>query len=157
MAIDSSGDFWVGSEPGDMKEYLAALTWSNDGYYPVKAFRLVKCPCGSIRFKLERAMSLTRRTCTACRASRFICLDADRGRDAWEEAEEEEGAESFSCAKCRGEDANIGVGFAKYDDPDVDGVKWIYVGVRCADCGILGCFNDSKVGRTPSAPVYDSV
>jgi hypothetical protein len=60
--------------------------------------------------------------------------------------------------ECEAQEANVMVGFALYDEhPDIDGVKWFYVGVRCADRGILGCFNDGKIGRCPAAEVYKSI
>jgi hypothetical protein len=81
-----------------------------------------------------------------------------RGVEEWEESEAEEGAEPYSCVDCASQEANVLVGFARYDEaPELDAVKWFYVGVRCAHCGILGCFNDGKIGRSPAADVYKSV
>jgi hypothetical protein len=52
---------------------------------------------------------------------------------------------------CGSKQANVAVGFAGYDeDPKLDAVKWFYVGLRCARCGVLCCFNDGKVGRGPA-------
>lgn len=153
MAIDDSGEWWVGSEPSDIKEYLAGLTRS-DGYYPTTEFRMVRCACGAERFKLERASEVTQRTCGSCGNSSLICREATD----WEEAAEDEEPEAYACVECDSHEANIGVGFAHYEgQPDIDGVKWFYVGVRCAACGILGCFNDGKIGYGPAVNVYESV
>jgi hypothetical protein len=153
MAIDDSGDWWVGSEPADLQEFLAAFTQSEGGYL-AKTFRLVRCSCGSERFKLDRASEVTRRACASCGSAKFICRESED----WEEAEADEGAESYSCVECKSPEANVVVGFAGYDhNPDIDGVKWFYVGVRCAECGILGCFNDGKIGWGPASEVYESV
>ena len=38
MPIDTTGDWWVGSDPADIQEYLAAYTLEDDGY-PATAFR----------------------------------------------------------------------------------------------------------------------
>jgi hypothetical protein len=142
MAIDDSGRWWVGSEPADIQEFLEAFTESEGGYR-CSAFRLVRCPCGSEQFMLQRAAEVTRRTCAACDANKLICREAED----WEEAEAEEGTEGYSCIECGSPYANIGVGFASYDEaPEINVVKWFYVGVRCAVCGVLGCFNDGKVG-----------
>lgn len=75
MAIDDSGDWWIGSEPSDIQEFLAAFTHSKDAY-PAESYRLVRCLCGSERFTLDRSAEVTRRTCAACGTSRFICREA---------------------------------------------------------------------------------
>jgi len=153
VAIDDAGAWWVGSEPADILQFLAAYTHSEGGYL-ASTFRPVRCSCGSDRFKLERAREVTRRICAACSSSKFICRTAE----GWEEAEAEEGVEYYSCVACQTQEANVVVGFAAYEEyPEIDGVKWFYVGVRCAECGILGCFNDGKVGWGPAAEVHDSV
>ena len=152
MAIDSSGQWWVGSAPADIQNYLEAYTRS-EGAYPATVCRVVRCHCGSDRFRLERADDATRRTCVACGHIHLICRNAED----WEEAEAEEGVEPYSCIACNAKEANLTVGFASYEDPQIDAVKWFYVGVRCAMCGILSCFNDGKVGCGPASEVYESV
>jgi len=153
MAIDDSGNWWAGSEPADIHEYLTAFT-SSEGNYPTTVFRLVHCACGADIFQLERATDVTRRTCGSCGNSNHICREpAD-----WNEATNEEEPEAYACVECDSCEANIGVGFAHYaGHPEIDGVKWFYVGVRCAACGILGCFNDGKIGYGPACDVYKSV
>jgi hypothetical protein len=82
------------------------------------------------------------------------------GNDAgWNEAAAEEKPEAYRCVGCGGLQVNVCLGFAgnehhggakgkrKQEVPDA--VLWFYVGVRCVKCGILGCFNDNKVGRGP--------
>ena len=76
---------------------------------------------------------------------------------AWEEAIREEKPESFCCVGCKGDEANVYVGFAGYPEaPDLPArsVKWFYVGIRCFTCGILSSFNNGKVGRSPAEKVY---
>lgn len=152
MAIDDSGKWWIGSEAADIEPYLVAYTQS-EGAYPITAYRAVSCSCGSDRFLLERAREVTRRICAACGYSGFIC----RETEDWEEAEAEESVETYLCVECGSPAAQIGVGFAGYEPLDLDAVKWFFVGVRCAECGILGCFNDGKIGRGPAALVYESI
>jgi hypothetical protein len=153
MAIDKSGTWWVGSESHDIQEYLTAYT-SEDGGYATTSYRPVVCSCGSERFRLDRARSVTRRTCPACGQIKLICHEAED----WEESEADEGSEPYSCIDCASDEVNVMVGFANYGEvPEFDGVKWFYVGVRCAGCGILGCFNDGKIGRGPAADVYKSI
>ena len=152
MAIDDSGEWWVGSEAADIETYLAAYTQS-EGAYSTTAYRVIICSCGSDRFSLERASEVTRRRCAACGCSGYICRQAED----WEEAEVEEEVEPYLCVHCGCQEANIGVGFTGYEPLEFDAVKWFFVGVRCADCGILGCFNDGKVGWGPADQVYESI
>jgi hypothetical protein len=152
MPIDTSGEWWVGSERADIQEFLASYTRSEDSY-PSTVYRSIVCPCGSDRFRLERARSVVRRTCPACGARTFVCRKADD----WDEAAAVEAPEPCACVECNSAEVNVIVGFALYDDhPEIDAVKWFYVGVRCSHCGVLGCFSDGKVGRGPAADVYES-
>jgi hypothetical protein len=150
LAIDDSGTWWVGSEASDIEPYLRAYVES-EGSYPVDAFRSVRCACGSDRFRLERAGDIVCRECATCGSRHFVCCQAED----WDEAVEDEGSDAYSCVECRGSQVNVGVGFAGYPKmPKKDGVRWFYVGVRCASCGVLGCFGDGKVGWGPAAEVY---
>jgi hypothetical protein len=146
MSIDKSGKWWVGNDPQDIGEFLAA--YSADAY-PTHEFRISKCTCGSIRFKLEADDNegTARRTCAACGREHFIC-DSE---EYWEDSE----PEALNCIECNSQQANIGVGFSLY--PDDAEVKWLYVGYRCADCGVLGCFAGWKVAYAPSRHLFDKV
>jgi hypothetical protein len=139
MAIDDSGEWWVGSEPQDIAEFLKA--YASKGY-EIHDFRLSRCGCGSMSFHLDADddEGVAQRTCTACGSEHFIC----DSQDFWAEAE----PERYSCIECDSEVANIGVGFSIY--PDRDGIRWLYIGVRCAACGMLGCFAGWKVGTSDS-------
>jgi hypothetical protein len=150
VTIETAGKWWVGSDPADVADYLAAYTRSAEAY-PTDAYRAIKCPCGSRRFRVTRAGSVTRRVCPACGRSKFIC----RAAGDWEEAVAERRGERYQCVECRSTLANVTVGFAGYEEnPELDAVKWFYVGLRCARCGVLCCFNDGKVGRGSAAHVY---
>src|SRR5262249_30321016 len=135
VAIQDSGEWCVGSEPTDIEPYLVEFS-RTEAAYPSSAFRLVRCQCGSNRFRLLRALNISERTCVACGQVRHISRDAVRVD--WEEATEEELPEPFRCVRCVGEEANVGVAFAGYpESPEIDGVKWFFVGVRCTGCGTL--------------------
>jgi hypothetical protein len=152
VAIDDSGEWWIGSEPADIEHYLFLFTRSENSY-ATTACRATICSCSSDRFRLERAREVTRRVCAACGRTSFICREAED----WEEAIAEEETQAFLCVNCGSPEVNIGVGFAGYESPDLDAVKWFYIGVRCADCGILGCFNDGKIGWGPADRVNESI
>jgi hypothetical protein len=155
VAIDDSGEWWTGTGPDDLPVFLAELTLAT---YPATEFRPVRCGCGSDRFRLVRAREVTQRTCAGCGRVGYI----SRGKvvlAAWREAVEEEGPEPFRCVGCGGDEANVCVGFAGYPDaPQMPpAVRWFYVGTRCCACGILGEFNNGKVGRYPPEEVYPEV
>jgi hypothetical protein len=54
----------------------------------------------------------------------------------------------YKCVTCKSKVANVGVGYALYEDHEA--VHWLYVGNRCATCGVLGSMVDWKVGYAPS-------
>jgi len=147
VAIDTSRKWWVGSTPNDLEEYLHA--YSQDSY-PTGHFRLAICACGALEFYLEvdDNEGVARRTCSECGAAHFVC---DSG-EYWEDAE----PKRFRCIECKGDICNVGVGFAGYED-DPTGIKWLYVGERCARCGTLGCMADWKVGMTNALDLLGKV
>src|SRR5437764_7630192 len=112
VAIDDTGEWWTGTGPDDIPVYLAELT---QGAYQATAFRQVRCECGSDRFRLVRARSVTQRTCAGCGQVGYV----SRGkvaRAAWEEAIDEEEPEPFCCVGCQGGEANVCVGFGGYPE-----------------------------------------
>ena len=147
MAIDTSGKWWVGSSPQDLEEYLRA--YSEDSY-PATVFRLARCHCRSEIFSLEADddEGVARRTCTACNSAHFIC---DSG-EYWKDAR----PKRYKCVECSGTTCNVGVGFALYDDSP-DAIKWLYVGERCTNCGVLGCMAGWKVGLDDGLHLVDDV
>ena len=146
MAIDKTGEWWKGSEANDLVEYLKAAT--ADGY-PVDETRTARCHCGgaSLLLDVDPLEGAARRTCAACSSVHMICDSADY----WEEAE----PETWECIVCRSRHANVCVGFSLYAEGD--GVRWLYIGVRCDCCGILGVFGDWKIGYGPSIHLLDAV
>ncbi len=129
VAIDTSGKWWIGSSPQDIEEYLRA--YSGDSYLAT-VFHLARCQCGSEVFSLEADddEGVARHTCVTCSSAHYIC---DSG-EYWKEA----CPERFKCVECHGTSCNVGVGFALYEDSP-SAIRWLYVGERCANCGVLGC------------------
>lgn len=146
MAIDKSGKWWVGTSPGDIKEYLEAYTAD---VYPADEFRLAKCTCGSVEFKLDadNDEGVAKRKCIHCDKEHLIC-DSD---EFWKEAE----PESWKCIECGSEVANIGVGFSLSKNKQA--VRWLYVGERCSECGVLGYFVGWKIAYEPSLHLIEQV
>ena len=147
MTINVSGKWWVGTESKDIREFLES--YAEKGY-EVNQFRLAKCKCGSDIFILEvdDNEGVARRTCMKCNIQHYIC-DSDK---YWDRAE----PDTCKCVECGIESFNIGVGFSIYPD-DPTGIKWLYIGVRCAKCGILGCFSGWKVAQSDALGLLDKV
>jgi hypothetical protein len=135
MAIDTSGKWWVGTEPSDIEEYLKAFKAEG---YDVDRFKLSRCQCGQDHFRLEidDDEGAAKRTCPSCGAVAFIG-DSDRYFANT--------TQSFKCVECAASECNVGVGFSLYEADGAD-VRWLSVGARCVGCGVLGCMVDWKVG-----------
>jgi hypothetical protein len=145
MSIDTSGKWWVGTNPEDIKGYVEA--YASRGY-KMDEFRLAKCACGSGDFHLDAddTEGVAKRTCTKCSQQHFLC-------DSEEFAEEAEF--EHWCCECGSEVTNIGVGFSlRKKDGEI---RWLYVGCRCAKCGILGCFAGWKIDYAPTDHLYSMV
>ena len=145
MTIDKSGEWWKGSGPSDIDEYLSEFTADS---YPVHALRPAKCICGSDIFKLDvdEDEGAAMRKCVECGHAHLLC---DSG-EYWAEAE----PERCECP-CGSENMNITIGFSLY--PENGEVKWLYIGCRCSTCGILGCYADWKIGYEPSRHLFEQV
>ena len=147
MSIDKSGKWWIGEGPEDIRGFLESYV--SDGY-EVHEFRLARCSCGGDQFVLDADDNegVARRTCSACGAQHFIC-DSE---EFWAEAN----PDTCDCPECRSNAMNVGVGFSLYED-DPSGIRWLYIGVRCSNCGILGCFAGWKVAMGDALHLLDQV
>jgi hypothetical protein len=145
VSIDKSGEWWKGTSSTDIKEYLEAYSAGN---YRADEFRLAKCECGRDTFRLtaDDDEGCAKRTCTSCGAEHLICDSAEYLSLA--------NLQPWTCNDCDSTSANVGVGFSLYEDGEI---RWLYVGERCANCGILGCIAGWKVGYTPSKQLLDQV
>ncbi len=146
MSIDTSGKWWVGTSPEDIKGYVEA--YGSQSSYAVHEFRLAKCACSSVDFHLDAddTEGAAKRTCTKCSRQHFLC-------DSEEVAEEAE-FQHWRCG-CGSEVTNIGVGFSLRKK--LGEIRWLYVGCRCVKCGILGCFAGWKIDYAPSRQLLDQV
>ncbi|MFY9660890.1 MAG: hypothetical protein WAJ97_09730 [Terriglobales bacterium] len=143
MSIDKSGKWWIGTSVDDLREYLEAYSADN---YCIHEFRPAKCKCGGETFELlaDDDEGCAKRTCTSCAIGKFICDSEEYWSDAT--------PEQWKCIECGSTSANIGVGFSLYEDGEV---RWLYVGERCANCGILGCLAGWKIAYSPSKQLLE--
>lgn len=145
MTIDTSGKWWKGSIPEDIGAYLQALSASS---YPTSEFRLSRCQCGQVTFRLEveQDAGVAKRVCVSCGAEHLVC-------DSAENHEEGTKLRKLRCV-CKTDVVNVGVGFSMYESSQV--IRWLWVGHRCVKCGVLGSMVDWKVGYEPSLDLLNA-
>jgi hypothetical protein len=111
-----------GGGPNDLHRYLKSV-WG-----PVHATRLSKCLCGSREFRLRFVRGrAAQRICTRCSAEHYIGTSGDN----WNRSK----PAAWKCKGCRGDRANIGVGFGLDDVGEY--VQYMHVAQRCVQCGLL--------------------
>jgi hypothetical protein len=88
-------------------------------------------------FDVDDDEGVAGRVCVAC-GDQHVMAD---GEDYLEEAE----LERCQCV-CGKEVFEITAGVALYRDAAelTDDVRWLYIGCRCAGCGLVGCYGDWK-------------
>ncbi len=138
MAIDSSGQWWRGTEAADLDAYLREFS---AGGYPVGSVVHASCAhCGSDRFTLmvDDEAGCAGRRCASCHDLHWMLDSAEY----LEEAELEEAQ-----CPCGGELFELAVGFALRDTGEV---RWVYVALRCVADGVLGVYADWKIDYSPT-------
>ncbi|UWP83111.1 hypothetical protein [Dactylosporangium fulvum] len=134
---------------GSSFEDLAAfLKQPEPDGYPVHEVRECVCrTCGGRRFAVQvmDTESAARRTCLDCERHEFI---AD-SEDYWDDDSE---VEYYCGCPCGEEEFAAAVGYSLHDDGDV---RWLFIGLRCLACGLLGVYEDWKINWGPSNYLLD--
>lgn len=145
MTIERRPQWWLGSEESDIGLYLEELTNGTSERYTQSI-----CSCSSTEFQVyfDREQGFVSRICTECLTEHLVCDSSDSQPDS--------SPHKFSCVQCGKTAANLGVGFALRPRKltEIFGqnrdVRWIWVGLRCVGCGVLGCIADWKIDYAPS-------
>jgi hypothetical protein len=145
VAIDSSGEWWRGTQAADLEVYLGEIRAG--GYSVARVVHATCAGCGGSTFRVlvDDEEGYVERQCTSC-AARFAMPDS---ADPHDEADPGEAA-----CPCRNETFEVAAGFAVRDDGDI---RWTSIGLRCVGDGILGVYADWKIDYSPSAHLYDLV
>lgn len=145
MTIDRSGRWWTGTVAADLDEYLVAFT--ADGH-PVGRVVHAVCVCGAERFglRVDDDEGCAERTCLSCGRSALMLDSGDTVEDA--------ALEAAACS-CGGESFEVAVGFALREDGEE--VRWVSVGLRCTEDGVLGVCTDWSVDYSPSGHLLERV
>jgi hypothetical protein len=150
VTIKKSRKWSKGTEPVDLDGFLRTYTAKG---YPADRFVHPTCSCGNATFRLVADSDCAQRVCAGCGAEHFVC-DSE---DYWDDAEPDE------CAcPCGGEVFDLAVGFSHVDaiteeEESYRTIKWITVGARCVECGILGVYADWKIDYDPCDHLYQQV
>jgi hypothetical protein len=145
MSIDTSGKWWKGSDAGDLITYLDLLLKQQS--FPAERFVQSVCNCGEKVFRLsaDRREGYAKRTCLACGNAAFIGDSQQSAGDAK--------PKKVKC-KCKHDAFEIVVAFSQRSDGEI---KWLTVGERCTNCGILGAYVDWGIDYAPTNHLYSMV
>lgn len=138
MTLKKRGKYWYGDDHGDLQSELARYSRSNG--YPIDDFVDVRCECGSDLFLLftDELQGVAKRQCCRCHVEHFMGDSADYV--------DESEVTPHECV-CKQEQLQITAGLHRYRNPDnslSNDVRWLYLGCRCASCGLVGCYADWK-------------
>ena len=142
MAIDTSGQWWTGSDAQDIDAYLAALTGDDDGTPRVLHSQCGDCGNEHFRLRVDAEEGCAERTCASCGSSALMLDSEDTVDDA--------ALEHVRCA-CGRDTFDVAVGFSQRDNGDV---RWVYLGIRCVADGVLGSCADWSIDYSPSEHLY---
>ncbi len=138
MTLKQRGGYWYGDDLADLREELARYSDLNG--YPIDNFTDAQCKCGndSFYFLTDEDEGVAVRRCSTCDGEHMMGDSADYADDA------EVG--QHTCV-CEGEIFQITAGVHRYRNQDDSlslDVRWLYLGCRCVECGLVGCFADWK-------------
>ena len=126
-----------GQDYGDEQEDIVAfLRESTANEYPAVHFAHARCDAckgRSFRVQIDDAAGVCVRTCAVCGRTHPVGDSAD----FLDEAELDE----CECP-CGKETFELTVGVALYEGSE--DVRWIYIGLRCVACGLVGNYGDWK-------------
>lgn len=135
--IDRTKHFWTGDSPEDIAEYLSAFS-----KIPNLETKPVVCSrCGGNTFTLRTDWNegAAQAICTGCKAKKLLLDSAE----IWEDCS----PRPLKCPVCKTRIYNVGAGLHRRESGDL---QWVYIGVRCAECGTLGCCVDWEIDYGPT-------
>ena len=142
--IDKSKKYWHGDCVDDIDEYLKE--YSEVAAIDVKPVFCHTCGSNDLNLRIDYDEEVIQIICPKCGYEKII-LDCE---DAWEDAT----PRLIKCMECKGKDHNVKVGFVHRDNGSV---KWVYIGSRCTNCGLLGSHLDWKVNYEPTDEMESNI
>ncbi|MEQ8637118.1 hypothetical protein [Gimesia maris] len=139
MTVQQKPDgYWYGENHADLRQEMTRYSELNG--YPIDSFVDVVCTCGndSFLFRTDQNEGVAMRFCPQCETEHLM----GDSEDYTDEAE----VEKHFCV-CDAEVFQITAGIHRYrneDDSLSADVRWLYLGCRCVDCGLVGSYADWK-------------
>lgn len=140
MAITKRGKYSYGENQSDLRQDMAVYSEMNK--YPIDHYVDCKCECGHhlFDFYLDDVAGVAGRVCANC--------DKQHAMGDSTQFLDEADPEAIACF-CDTEKFEITAGVHVYrDDKELnilsDHVRWLYIGLRCPTCGLLGVYGDWK-------------
>ena len=132
MAILKKVGLLYADSQSDLPDVLRDFT--ERGYLATQfADSVCRCGCRTFQLAVDEDAGVALRTCTKCGEDHPIG-DSDEYLDDAE-------LESCECT-CDSTAFEITIGVALYADSE--DVRWLYVGCRCPQCKLSGCYGDWK-------------
>jgi len=143
MTIDKSREYWYGDCAEDIDEYLIGFVNEDpDNDDMIAKTGIATCDnCGSDSFNIEIDIDegAIEVECVDCGEKRLL-LDSNEN---WEDCD----PAGLECPLCECKAHNVAGGFVFRDNGDV---KWIYIGTRCIECGVLSSPVDWEINYSPA-------
>jgi hypothetical protein len=133
MALEKRGEYYYGNSQTDIPEEI--LRYSKKNGYVAEHFADAVCKCSGRVFVilLDGNEGAAARTCIECNYQHPI-------GDSEEYLDE---ADLHQCeCLCAAETFEVTVGVSLYLESD--DVRWLYLGLRCSQCGLTGVYGDWK-------------
>jgi hypothetical protein len=140
VVIDKSGEWWVGNDAGDLDEYLKSFKAGGyDVHEVAQVDRCTKCEANDgFQLRVDDEEGFAERKCAAC-GNRHLMLDsADQAESA---------TPGDAACPCGHEVFDAGVGISNRKDGEI---RWVSIGLRCRNDGVLGCYVDWKIDYSPT-------
>lgn len=130
--INTSKEYWIGSKPSDIIEYLR--TYAEENTLDVKPVLCNACGCSELRMVGDQDECALQVVCSSCGAKKLLLDSAEY----WKEVSHR----TLKCPICKNKEHDICVGFSRRDNGQV---RWVYIGHRCTQCHVLGSAFDWKI------------
>lgn len=136
--VDKSRKYWYGDCADDIDEFLKEYT-----EVPNIDIKSVICrSCGSevLLLRIDSNEEAIQVKCPKC-GEKKILLDCE---EIWEDAN----PRLRKCVVCKtSKEHNVKIGFVRRENGDA---KWVYIGSRCTDCGVLASYLDWQINYGPT-------
>jgi hypothetical protein len=147
VTVTKRGTTWTGTAAGDVDEYLRA--YAAGGYAVAVVVHAVCASCGNseqgFSVALDDEEGAAVRQCLKCQSQTPMLDSANYLDDA------DLGAAACPCGH---EAFDVAVGFSLREDGEV---RWVSIGLRCRNDGVLGVYADWKVDYSPSRHLMGAV